>query len=123
MMRRFFITRPPILYVALLLFALAPLRAAAQDPFEDSNQLARKFDEFGHTGGCEYGARLDNFAIQLQNEPAVKGYIVCYGPEGEGSGTGRYAMEVAKDYLINTRALPPERIKTIYGGRFKEWDG
>src|SRR5687767_9801376 len=47
------------------------------------------FDEFGRVGHCDLGARLDNFAIQLQHEPSMTGYIVAYGPEGEGVGSGR----------------------------------
>ncbi|HEV2913400.1 MAG TPA: hypothetical protein VGX92_08805 [Pyrinomonadaceae bacterium] len=123
MMRRILSDHLLISFMGLsLLFALAPVRAAAQGPNEIADQSARKFDEFGQVGGCDYGARLDNFAIQLQNEPTADGYIVCYGPKGEGSGTGKFAMEVAKDYLVNARGLMPERIKTIYGGRYKEWN-
>ena len=78
---------------------------------------ATRFDEFGQIGHCDLGARLDNFAIQVQNTPDSQANIISYGPEGEGPGTGRYSLEIVKDYLVNTRGLGPNRVKTIYGGR------
>ncbi|HEV8168635.1 MAG TPA: hypothetical protein VGP59_04780, partial [Pyrinomonadaceae bacterium] len=64
------------------------------------------------------GARLDNFAIQLQNQPSAKGAIVSYAPEGDGPGTGKQVLELIKDYLVNTRGLAADRIETIYAGRY-----
>lgn len=77
----------------------------------------RKFDEFGAVGHCDLTARLDNFAIQLQHETAAMGYIVAYGPEGDGLGTGRHFLKLMKGYLIEARGLPKRRVNTIYAGR------
>ncbi|MBA3768249.1 MAG: hypothetical protein H0W99_14980, partial [Acidobacteria bacterium] len=110
-----------MLFVGLAFFALTASQAAAQDSNEELNPVARKFDEFGQIGGCDLGARLDNLAIQLQNEPTAVGYIICYGPESEGYGTGSSGLNIMMDYLVNSRGMDAERIKTIYGGRFKEW--
>jgi hypothetical protein len=77
----------------------------------------RKFDEFGAVGHCDLGARLDNFAIQLTNEPDVIGHVVVYGAEGEGVGSGRQRLKLIKDYLTEARGLPGPRIKTVYAGR------
>ena len=55
--------------VILLVFGLTAF--GSQDP--------RKFDEFGDINCESEMARLDNFAVQLQNEPAMKGIIVFYG--------------------------------------------
>ena len=79
--------------------------------------VATRFDQFGRVGHCDLGARLDNFAIQLQQTPGSKANIIAYGPEGEGPGTGRYFLEVIKDYFVNVRGFKPNRVKTIYGGR------
>lgn len=84
---------------------------------QPENLMPRKFDGFGMLGHCDLTARLDNFAIQLQNEPAAVGYIVAYGPEGEGIGTGRANLERLTDYLSNTRGVTESRVKTIYAGR------
>jgi hypothetical protein len=121
MMRRSITIHLSLLLVGLAFFALSASRASAQDSNEELNSGARKFDEFGAIGGCDLGARLDNLAIQLQNEPTATGYIICYGPEGEGYGTGRSGLSIMMDYLVNTRGMDAERIKTIYGGHYKEW--
>jgi hypothetical protein len=79
----------------------------------------RKFDEFGALSHCDLTARLDNFAIQLANTPNSTGYIVSYGPEGEGPGTGRSTLPRLKDYLVNARGLADNRVNTVYGGRYE----
>lgn len=77
----------------------------------------RKFDEFGDIARDDEKARLDNFAIQLQQEPEAQGYIFVY------SGTGRrirpdYAQRRTariRDYLINSRGLDSRRIVILEG--------
>lgn len=120
-MRRSITIRLLLLFVGLTFFVLSAPQAAAQDSREESGADARKFDEFGEVRGCDLGSRLDNFAIQLQNEPTTTGYIICYGPEGEGYGTGRSGLNIMTDYLSHSRGLDPERLKTIYAGHYKEW--
>lgn len=79
--------------------------------------VASRFDQFGKIGHCNLGARLDNFAIEIQNTPGSQANIIAYGPEGEGPGTGRYFLDLIKDYFVNMRGFKPSRVKTIYGGR------
>src|ERR1043165_8749777 len=81
---------------------------------------AEKIDEFGMVTGCDHSARLDNFAIELENRPDAVALIIAYGPEGEGSGTGNFRLRVAKDYLVRFRGIKAERIKTVYGGRYSD---
>ena len=81
---------------------------------------ARMFDSFQQLGGCDLGARLDNFAITLMQDEGVRGYIIAYGPEGEGIGTGTHNLLVMADYLTNSRGLDPERFKTVYAGRYRD---
>ena len=81
---------------------------------------ARMFDAFNRLGGCDFGARLDNLAVALQSDGSVTGYIVSYGPEGEGPGTGRYNLLVMADYLVNSRGVDKERFQTVYGGRYTD---
>jgi hypothetical protein len=83
------------------------------------NPKARLFDSYEAIPSDDAGAHLDNFAIQLQSDPNLNGYVICYGPDGEGSGTGSYLLRITKDYLVNTRGFDPERIQTIYAGRYK----
>jgi len=73
----------------------------------------RKFDEYGNIRFNDEKARLDNFAVQLQNEPGAQGYIIGYGSCGnEGQERGNRA----KDYLVNTRGIDAGRITVIDGG-------
>ncbi|HEY0319777.1 MAG TPA: hypothetical protein VGC66_02280 [Pyrinomonadaceae bacterium] len=77
----------------------------------------RPFDQFGDIARDDEKARLDNFAIQLQQEPEAQGYIYVY------AGTGRrirpdYAQKRAariRDYLSNTRGLDSRRIVVLEG--------
>ena len=72
----------------------------------------RPFDEYGDLRSCDHGARLDNFAIQLQNVPRSNGYIVVYAPE---SASKRISKTIT-DYLIDSRGIPAKRLKTIHAG-------
>ncbi len=73
----------------------------------------RKFDEYGNIRFNDEKARLDNYAIQLQNEAGSQGYIIAYGGcEGEGQARA----DRAKNYLVNTRGIEAGRITAVDGG-------
>jgi hypothetical protein len=77
----------------------------------------RKFDEYGNIRFNDEKARLDNFAIQLQNEPTAQGYIIAYGScDAEGTTRGNRA----KDYLVNTRGIDAGRLMVVDGGCMPE---
>ena len=101
-------------FVAVLLWVADSVQIGAAAKPLTATQM---FDEFGAAGHCDLTARLDNFAIVLQALPTASGYIVSYGPEGDGPGAGRSPLPLLKDYLINARGLADDRIKTVYGGR------
>lgn len=104
-----------------LLFAICFLLAAARlAPAQEENQKDQPFDSFGALKSDDAGARMDNFAIQLQNNPEMDGYIIVYGTEGDGNGAANFIFRSLTDYLINTRGIERERIKTIYGGRYEK---
>jgi hypothetical protein len=72
-----------------------------------------KFDEYGNIKFNDEKARLDNFAIQLQNQPGSTATIIVYGScAGEGQTRG----DRAKDYLVNTRGIDAGRITVVDGG-------
>jgi hypothetical protein len=79
--------------------------------------VPRKFDEYGNIRFNDEKARLDNFAIQLQNEPTASGAIVGYGSCGS---EGMTRANRAKDYLVNTRGIDASRINVIDGGCLPE---
>jgi hypothetical protein len=84
-----------------------------------SGQVARKFDEYGGIKGCDESARLDNFAIQLQNEPGSKGYIVASGPTGDYSKQAHASFTV--EYLVNQRGIDNSRLFTVNAGESRDW--
>jgi len=77
---------------------------------------ARKFDEFGDVQYSDLIARLDNFAITLQNEPNTKGFIVIYRSHRDLPGLSNRMAIRSRDYLVNSRGISAERIATVDGG-------
>jgi PKD domain len=80
---------------------------------------ARKIDEYGNIRFNDEKARLDNFAIELQNDPTAQGYLVCYGGRRGRTGEAQRRCDRAKDYLVTTRGITADRIVTVDGG-FRE---
>ena len=77
-------------------------------------------DEYGANLGLEdERARLDNFAIELQEHPEMTGYIDCYGGRRGRQGEARVRCERAKNYLTKRRGMSSDRIVTVDGG-FRE---
>jgi class 3 adenylate cyclase len=64
-----------------------------------------KFDEYGHIDFNDEKARLDNFAIQLQRDTVIKGYIRAFAPF---PGQAIRRSNRAKDYLVTTRRVDPD---------------
>ncbi|MGH9944553.1 MAG: PKD domain-containing protein [Pyrinomonadaceae bacterium] len=80
---------------------------------------ARRFDEYGNIRRNDVKARLDNFAIELQNDPSAQGYIIAYGGRRSYAGEAQERADFAKNYLVNTRGIDAGRIVTVDGG-YKE---
>jgi len=74
---------------------------------------ATKFDEYGNIRFNDEKARLDNYAIQLQNNPGSQGTIIVYG---SCAGEAQQRGDRAKDYLVNTRGIEAGRITVVDGG-------
>lgn len=72
-----------------------------------------KFDEYPDINFNNEKARLDNFAIQLQQDPGSIGYLVAYGSR---SGQAQERLQRAMDYLVNSRGIDAGRLRTIDGG-------
>ncbi len=81
--------------------------------------LPHKSDEFGDINRDDEKARLDNYAIALQNEPGAQGYIIAYSGRRSRPGEGQRRGERAKTYLTGTRGLAGSRVVNVDGG-FRE---
>ena len=80
------------------------------------NPEARKLDEYGKLAVKDENERLDNFAIELANDPTAKGYVIAYGGRASKAGDARKAADRAKNYLVKTRGLEAGRVMAIDGG-------
>jgi hypothetical protein len=91
--------------------------ASCSTPVKGPPPVSRKFDEYGNIRFNDEKARLDNFAVQLQNEPGSEGYIVGYGA---CDAEGQTRANRAKDYLVNTRGIDGGRLFAMDGGCLPE---
>lgn len=74
-----------------------------------------KVDEYGDIGWGDERARLDNYAIELLNDPEAVGYLIGYGGRRSRRGEALRRIERAKKYLTAVRAVPAGRVVTIDG--------
>jgi hypothetical protein len=81
---------------------------------------ARKFDEYGKIRPADENARLDNFVIELQNDPTAQGYLIAYGGRRSKAGEAKKAAARAKTYLVKKRGLTAQRLTTVDGGYREE---
>lgn len=77
---------------------------------------AVKFDEFGDIQISDLKARLDNFAIELQNRPDVRGFIMIYRSRRDLPGLNSRTANRMREYMTFTRGVSADRIVTIDGG-------
>jgi hypothetical protein len=96
----------------VVLFTLAQATSFGQE----KKPVARKFDEFGDIQYSDLIARLDNFAIQLQNEPTSKAFILVYRTRRDLPGLNNALALRSKNYLISSRGVARERVVTVDGG-------
>ncbi|HEX6623492.1 MAG TPA: hypothetical protein VF064_07245 [Pyrinomonadaceae bacterium] len=101
------------LCLSIVLLASLSHAATAQEAAQGG---ARKIDECGDIQISDWLARADNFAIELQNAPAAKGYIVAYGVPNKFPGWPLRRAYQIKGYLIAGRGLQAERVEVVNGG-------
>jgi hypothetical protein len=76
----------------------------------------RKFDEFPDIARNDEKARLDNYGIELQNDPTSTAYvIVSPGRSGKPGDVQRHTTRIV-DYLVNSRGIDARRVVTMVGG-------
>lgn len=76
----------------------------------------RKFDEFPDISRNDEKARLDNYGVELQNDPTSTAYVVIYpGRSGKPGDVQKHTTRIV-DYLVNSRGIDARRIVTLVGG-------
>jgi hypothetical protein len=89
--------------------------AASCSLFVDITQ-PRKIDEYGDIPLGEEQQRLDNLAVELQNDPTSQTSLICYGGKRSGPRAAMRRCERAKNYLISSRGIEVRRVFIIDGG-------
>lgn len=77
------------------------------------------FDSYGNICWEDEQARLDNFAIALQNAPTVTGEIIVFAGKQSCSGEARYRGNRARNWILKRR-LDPKRVVVIEAGFHEE---
>ena len=72
-----------------------------------------RFDEYGDIKFNDEKPRLDNFAIQLSNQPLSSGYILMSAGQKTFENETTERLERAKSYLVNVREIDPNRVVTV----------
>ena len=76
---------------------------------------SRKFDEFPDISRNDEKARLDNFAIELQNDPTATAYVIVYPGRYSKRGDVQHHSSRIIEYLVHSRGLDERRIVTLVG--------
>lgn len=75
----------------------------------------RKFDEFPDISRNDEKARLDNYAIELQNDPTSTAHVVVYPGRNSKRGEVQQHANRVVEYLVHSRGLDKSRIVTLVG--------
>ena len=93
-----------LIFSLLLLFGLSPARTL--EPAPDVFWI----DRDGYISWEDEKARLDNFTIQLMNEPNQIGYIYAQAGSVSCKGEAQARAVRAKKYMTEIRDVPWDRI-------------
>jgi hypothetical protein len=99
----------------LLLLGLCAAAAHAR-PQQPAAGGARLIDRFGEIQISDLKARLDNFATELQQEPASKGLIAVYAAKHKFPGWPMRRGRMMESYLVHTRGLDASQFTVVNAG-------
>jgi len=105
-----------LLTVLLLLLAAATSNARQQG----AKPSARLIDSFGDIQLSDLMARLDNFANELQSDPAARGFLVAYSAPNKFPGWPTRRARTSVEYLASLRGLDRARLDVVNGGPGEE---
>lgn len=101
-----------LLLTAIFLFSIQ--FAAAQENTQKREPLL--VDEYGSLNVSAEIARLDNYAIQLQNDPTAKAFVFHYRSRYQLPGAGFRHLKGIENYLVKSRGFDPKRLVLVDGG-------
>jgi hypothetical protein len=82
------------------------------------------YDRYGNLSLSEERQHLDLLAQELKEHPATTQVyiVVCSAPPTISKDEAQERAERAKDYLVKTYSISPNRIRIINGGRGKSFE-
>jgi hypothetical protein len=90
-------------------------------PTPSRESPSRQFDVCCSCSFDDQKARLDNLAVELQNDPTATTYVIAYGGRTSRIGIADLLGTRARDYLVAQRGIDQSRITVLNGG-FREED-
>ena len=81
----------------------------------------KKFDEFPSVAFDDDKARLDNLAIEMQNDPGARGHVIVYAGRASRRGTADQLGARTESYLSTVRGIDRSRLTVVNGG-YRERD-
>ncbi len=82
---------------------------------------SREFDVCCSCSFDDQKARLDNLAVEMQNDPSTTAYVIAYGGRTSRIGQADLLGDRARDYMVAQRGIDQSRITVLNGG-FREED-
>jgi hypothetical protein len=82
---------------------------------------SREFDVCDNCSFDDQKARLDNLAVELQNDQSARAHIIAYAGRTSRIGQADRLATRARDYLVTQRGIDGSRITVVNGG-FREGD-
>jgi hypothetical protein len=114
------VNRAAIRFIILLVIA-GPCTRADAPRAQTSSPVDRFFDQYGRISWENEQARLDNFAIQLMNDPDSIGYIFVYDANNLCAGEAQARAVRAKRYVVEYRGVPWNRVIWRIDGYLEEF--
>lgn len=90
-------------------------------PPEHVEHPSKQFDVCCSCSRDDLKARLDNLAVELQNDPTATTYVIAYGGRTSRIGQADLLGDFARKYLATDRGIDQSRI-TVMNGGFREED-
>ena len=89
-------------------------------PTEKRIIVGREFDTCCSCSYDDQKARLDNLAVELQNDPTTSTYVFAYAGRTSVAGQADRLLARARDYLVTQRGIDASRIILANGGYREE---
>ena len=107
--------------VLVLLIIAVPFSRADVPTVRRTLPADRLFDQYGRIKWEDEQARLDNFAIQLSNDPDAIGYIFVYDANNLCAGEAQARAMRAKRYIVEHRGVQWNRVIWRIDGYIEEF--